>query len=90
MILNVSEYLPEYFTKADRKMGISYYKQILARIFANFSKLHFVLSGFTSHLASQFGKSSSNHSYGYDISDDLPNCFTSYTVNSGSLMNYSG
>ena len=52
--------------------------------------LHFVLSGFTAYLASHFGKSFSNHSYGYDVSNDLPNCFTSYALNSESLMNYSG
>ena len=55
-----------------------------------FLKLHFVLFGFTSYLTSHFVKSSSNHSYGYDISDDLPNCFASYNVNPESLVNYWG
>ena len=45
-------------------MGISYYKQTFARVFSESQELHFVLSGLTLHLASQFGKSSSNHSYG--------------------------
>ena len=56
----------------------------------DFLKLQFVLSGFTQHLASQFGKSFSNHSYRYDFSNDLPSCFASYCVNSGSLVNYEG
>ena len=53
-------------------------------------KLQFVLSGFTRHLASHFGKSFSNHSYRYDFSNDLPICFASYSANSGSLVNYAG
>jgi hypothetical protein len=52
--------------------------------------LHFVLSGFAVYLPSHFGKSFSNHSYGYDISNDLPNCFASYSANSGFLVNYAG
>jgi len=71
-------------------MDNSYYKETIKRVFAECQELHFVLSGFTLHLALHFGKSSSNHSYGYGISNDLPNCFASYTVNSGSLMNYPG
>jgi hypothetical protein len=46
----------------------------------NFSRLHCVLSGFTTHLTSHFGKSFSSHSYRYDFSNDLPNCFASYAV----------
>jgi hypothetical protein len=53
-------------------------------------EIQFVLSGFAPHLPSHFGKSFSNHSYGYDISNDLPNCFASYTANSGSLVKYAG
>ncbi|MEE8339506.1 MAG: hypothetical protein V3R56_05135 [Xanthomonadales bacterium] len=56
----------------------------------DFLKLQFVLSGFAQHLASHFGKSFSNHSYRYDFSNDLPNCFASYSANSGSLVNYAG
>ena len=55
-----------------------------------FARILPVLSGFTLHLASHFGKSSANHSCGYDLPDDFPNCFASYTVISGSLMNDSG
>ena len=65
-------------------------KQFVTVVLKHLPRLHFVLSGFTLHLASHFGKSSSNHSYGYDSSNDLPNCFASYTENSGSLMNYAG
>jgi hypothetical protein len=54
------------------------------------SKTRFVLSGLTTHLASHFGKSSSNRSDGYDFENDLPNCIASSAVNSGSLMKYSG
>jgi len=71
-------------------MRIPFHKQILTKVIIDFPKLHSVLSGFTLHLASHFGKSSSNHSYSYDISNDLPNCIASYTVKSGSLMNYWG
>ena len=52
--------------------------------------LQFVLSGFARHLASHFGKSFSNHSYRYDFSNDLPNCFAGYSTNSGSLVKYAG
>ena len=58
--------------------------------FVNILRVHFVLSGFAPYLPSHFCKSFSNHSYGYDISNDLPNCFASYTANSGSLVNYAG
>ncbi len=64
--------------------------QNLTRHLSDFLKLQFVLSGFAPHLASHFGKSFSTHSYRYDFSDDLPNCFASYCPNSGSLMNYAG
>ena len=36
------------------------------------------------------GKSLSSHSYRYDLSNDFPNCFASYSTNSGSLMKCSG
>ena len=52
--------------------------------------LQFVLSGFALHLTSHFGRSFSNHSYRYAFSNDQPNCFASYTANSGSLANYPG
>jgi len=42
------------------------------------------------HLASHFGKSSSTHSYGYEISNDFSNCFASYNLNSESLVQYAG
>ena len=57
-------------------------------VFGFFPRLHFVLSGFALHLASHFGRSFSDHSQGYDVSNDLPNCFASYTANSGSLVKY--
>ncbi len=60
------------------------------RHLSDFQKLQFVLSGFAQHLASHFGKSFSNHSYRYDFSNDLSNCFASYRPNSGSLVNYAG
>jgi hypothetical protein len=53
-------------------------------------RIHIVLSGFAPHLPLYFGKSFSNHSYGYDLSNDLPNCFASYAANSGSLVNDAG
>ncbi len=56
----------------------------------DFLKLQFVRSGFAQHPASHFGKSFSNHSYRYDFSNDLPNCFASYSTNSESLVNYAG
>ena len=57
---------------------------------SDFFKLQFVLSGFAQHLASHFGKFLSTHSYRYDFSDNFPNCFASYSANSGSLVNYAG
>jgi len=57
---------------------------------SDFLKLQFVLSGFALHLASHFGKFFSTHSYRYDFSNNLPNCFASYGANSGSLVNYAG
>jgi len=71
-------------------MIILFYKQIFTRSLVDSPKLNSVLSGFTLHLASHFGKSCSNHSDSYDISNDLPNCFASHTVNPGSLANYWG
>ncbi len=56
----------------------------------DFLKLQFVPSGCAQHLASHFGKSFSNHSYRYVFSNDLPNCFASYSANSGSSVNYAG
>jgi len=53
-------------------------------------KVQFVLSGFALHLASHFGKSFSNHSSRYGFLNDLPNCFASYSANSGSFMQYAG
>ncbi len=57
---------------------------------SDFFKLQFVLSGFAQHLASHFGKFFSTHSYRYDFSNNLPNCFASYSANSESLVNYAG
>jgi hypothetical protein len=53
-------------------------------------RLQFVLSDFAVHLASHFGRSLSNHSYGYALSNDQPNCFASYTAILESFMNYPG
>jgi hypothetical protein len=53
-------------------------------------KIQFVLSGFVAHLASHFGQSFENHSYGYACSNDRPNCIASYTTNSGSFVQYAG
>ncbi len=53
-------------------------------------KIQFVLSGFALLLASHFDRSFENHSYGYACSNDRPNCFASYTANSGSFMQYAG
>ena len=71
-------------------MTINLYKHQSVSEFYEYLRLHIVLSGFMLHLTSHFTKSSSNHSYGYDISDDLANCFASYTLNSGSLVQYAG
>jgi len=43
-------------------------------------KIPFVLSGFALHLASHFGRSFKNHSYGYACLNDRPNCFASYSA----------
>jgi hypothetical protein len=64
--------------------------QGFAGYFCDFLKLRFVLSGFALHLTSHFGKSFSNHSYRYAFSNDLPNCFISYSANSESLVKYAG
>jgi hypothetical protein len=53
-------------------------------------KIKFVLSGFAVHLASHFGRSFKNHSYGYACLNDRPNCIASYTANSGSFVQYAG
>jgi hypothetical protein len=53
-------------------------------------KMQFVLSGFAAHLASHFGRSFENHSYGYACSNDRPNCIASYAANSGSFVQYAG
>jgi hypothetical protein len=37
-----------------------------------FCNVQFVLSGFAAHLASHFGRSFENHSYGYACSNDRP------------------
>ena len=58
--------------------------------FLEMLRLHFVLAGFAPHLASHFGKSFSDHSQGYDLSNDFPNCFASYAAIPGSLVNYAG
>jgi len=52
--------------------------------------IQFVLSGFAAHLASHFGRSFENHSYGYACSNDRPNCIASYTANTGSFVKYAG
>jgi hypothetical protein len=52
--------------------------------------IQFVLSGFAAHLASHFGRSFKNHSYGYACLNDRPNCIASYTANSGSFVQYAG
>jgi len=53
-------------------------------------KIQFVLSGFAAHLASHFGRSFENHSYGYACSNDRPNCIASYAANSESFVQYAG
>ena len=52
--------------------------------------IQFVLSGFAVHLASHFGRSFKNHSYGYACLNDRPNCIASYTAKSGSFVQYAG
>jgi hypothetical protein len=51
-------------------------------------KIPFVLSGFAVHLASHFGRSFKNHSYGYACLNDRPNCIASYTAESESFVQY--
>jgi hypothetical protein len=53
-------------------------------------QLQFVLFDFAAHLTSHFGRSFSNHSYGYAFSNDRPNCFASHTANLESFMKYPG
>jgi len=53
-------------------------------------EIQFVLSGFALHLASHFGRSFKNHSYGYAYLNDRPNCIASYTANSGSFVQFTG
>jgi len=74
---------------------IFYYKQSITMELEDFPRLRFVLSGFRLHLASHFGKSSSTHSWRYEISSDFRHvektwCFASYNLNSGSLVQYAG
>ena len=57
---------------------------------SDFRKLQFVLSGFAQHLASPFGKPLSYHNERYAFSNDLPNCFASYSANSESSVQYAG
>ena len=66
------------------------FKQGIKCVLAYFRQLQFVLSGFAQHLASHFGRSFSNHSCRYAFSNDQPNCFASYSTNSGPLMKCSG
>jgi len=53
-------------------------------------KIPFVLFGFAVHLASHFGRSFKNHSYGYACLNDRPNCIASYTAKSESFVQYAG
>ncbi len=69
-------------------MTVNLFIQGITGCLSDFRKLQFVLSGFAQHLASHFGKSLSYHSLRYAFSNDLPNCFASYSANSGSLVNY--
>ena len=71
---------------------MSNYEQIyrLEAKIIDMQKIKFVLSGFAVHLASHFGRSFENHSYGYACSNDRPNCIASYTAKSGSFVQYAG
>jgi hypothetical protein len=53
---------------------MSNYEQInrLKAKINDIQKMLFVLSGFAAHLASHFGRSFENHSYGYACSNDRP------------------
>jgi len=64
-------------------------ERVIARMIA-MREIQFVLSGFALHLASHFGRSFSNRSYRYAFSNDHPNCFASYSANSGSFVRYAG
>lgn len=50
----------------------------------------FVLFEFRANLASQFARSSSNHSYGYVFSDDRTNCLARYTLILEPFVKYAG
>ncbi len=66
-----------------------YFERVVARI-NGMLKIQYVLSGFALHLASHFGRSFKNHSYGYACLNDRPNCIASYSANSGSFVQYAG
>jgi hypothetical protein len=71
---------------------MSNYEQIyrLKAKINDMKKIQLVLSGFAAHLASHFGRSFENHSFGYACSNDRPNCIASYTAKSGSFVQYAG
>jgi hypothetical protein len=54
------------------------------------SKLHFVLFGFRTNLASHFARSPLAHSYGYGPAADRTNCLASFALNPEPFMKYAG
>jgi len=76
--------------KADEKLtNYLYSERVMAGMIA-LRDTQSVLSGFALHLASHFGRSFKNHSYGYACLNDRPNCLASYSAKSGSFMQYAG
>jgi len=65
-------------------------KQMIMYTYIDFQKMPFILSVFAQYLASHFGRSSSQPSYGYAASNDQPNCFASYSAIPRSLVKCPG
>jgi len=62
--------------------------QIEAAAFADFSRIHIVLFGLRLNLASQLGRSTLSHSYGYASAVDRPTVLASFTLIPESLVQY--
>ena len=67
----------------------AYFERVVASMISML-KIQYVLSGFSLHLTSHFGRSFKNHSYGYACLNDRPNCIASYSEKSGSFVQYAG
>lgn len=63
---------------------------ILVSFWPLFSTLRFVLFGLRPHWTSHLRRSLSNHSYGYALSIDQPNCFAHHALTSEPFMHFAG